>query len=322
MLHVRLRELLALNNLVLNPEPFTDSCGKYHFVYVTVNIINSKFYIGKRSTWNLEDGYIGSGRYLWHSVNKNGYENFRRFQLKFFNSGKEAYEFEERLVTEELTKLDDCYNYKIGGAGFGMGNSLGIGNKGPLGRLHIYNVTTGEERFLHDEDELPDGWEFGQPSAGACANTVWTSNPDTGEHIRIYSTDVIPDGFVLGRSGIIGNNFASGQQIHSLETGKKSIVGYGDDIPEGWAKGSGISYVQGTRHIHNPANGQMKMISSSEPLPDGFVEGRGYNSGSGTKWIHNPVTKVRRRHPKTEPLPEGFVLGSGKYNKVKTCQGL
>lgn len=48
---------------------------KYHYIYKTTCTITSKFYIGMHSTDNLEDGYVGSGKRLWYSINKHGKEN-------------------------------------------------------------------------------------------------------------------------------------------------------------------------------------------------------------------------------------------------------
>jgi group I intron endonuclease len=49
-----------------------------NFIYITTNLLNGKKYIGAHSTDNINDGYIGSGRYFLRSVKKYGKENFKR----------------------------------------------------------------------------------------------------------------------------------------------------------------------------------------------------------------------------------------------------
>ena len=47
----------------------------HHYIYKTTCSITGKYYIGMHSTSNLEDGYLGSGKRLWYSINKHGKEN-------------------------------------------------------------------------------------------------------------------------------------------------------------------------------------------------------------------------------------------------------
>lgn len=90
---------------------------KYHYVYIITNKINHKFYIGKHSTNNLDDGYMGSGIAVSKAIQKYGLENFSKRILCFCDSSDDALKVEEFLVTENLIKREDCYNANIGGKG-------------------------------------------------------------------------------------------------------------------------------------------------------------------------------------------------------------
>ena len=106
--------------------PFTDTDGFYHFTYLTINTVNNKFYLGKHTTKDLNDGYIGSGTALTNAVWTYGYLNFKQYKLQFFNTSEEAYLAEESLVSEEYLKkykdeLKVCYNLVKGGKRGGLG---------------------------------------------------------------------------------------------------------------------------------------------------------------------------------------------------------
>jgi len=47
------------------------------FIYKWTNLINGKMYIGSHKG-TIDDGYIGSGKYFNHALNKYGIENFTR----------------------------------------------------------------------------------------------------------------------------------------------------------------------------------------------------------------------------------------------------
>ena len=90
---------------------------KYNYVYIITNKINHKFYIGKHSTNNLDDGYMGSGITINNAIQKYGIENFTKRILCFCDSADDAYKVEEFLVTDNLIKRGDCYNMVVGGRG-------------------------------------------------------------------------------------------------------------------------------------------------------------------------------------------------------------
>lgn len=91
--------------------------SKYFFVYKTTHIPTGKFYIGKHSTADLSDGYMGSGIALSKAIRKYGKESFKMEILTFCESKEELSILEGRLVTQELVDDPMCYNLKLGGEG-------------------------------------------------------------------------------------------------------------------------------------------------------------------------------------------------------------
>ena len=92
---------------------------KYHYIYKTTNVINSKYYIGMHSTDNLDDGYMGSGKRLRNSINYHGKDNFIKEILEYCDSRGELKEREREIVNKELLNEDLCMNLVVGGEGGG-----------------------------------------------------------------------------------------------------------------------------------------------------------------------------------------------------------
>lgn len=90
---------------------------RYHFLYKSTNLINGKFYVGIHSTYNLKDGYLGSGKRLKRAVKKYGEENFKCEILEFFESREEVLLREKEIVNEQLINDPLCMNLKPGGNG-------------------------------------------------------------------------------------------------------------------------------------------------------------------------------------------------------------
>jgi hypothetical protein len=89
----------------------------HHTVYVTTNVQNGKFYIGKHSTRNLKDGYRGSGVWVLRAKNKKR-KLFTR-TIKFCETEKNAYEYEHEIVSIAKEIWPDlCMNITDGGMGF------------------------------------------------------------------------------------------------------------------------------------------------------------------------------------------------------------
>ena len=88
-----------------------------YIIYKTINSIDGKYYIGCHQTDNLNDGYLGSGKYLKKAIKKYGAENFRFEILHSVSSKEKMFELERSIVNEDFVKDPLTYNLKIGGSG-------------------------------------------------------------------------------------------------------------------------------------------------------------------------------------------------------------
>jgi len=139
----------------------------HHLVYVTTNIENGKFYIGKHSTANLNDNYCGSG--VWVLRAKKAKRKLFTRVVKSCQTEEEAYRQEyEIIVNAKVCWPDLCMNISDGGVGFSTSYPLvRTGELAPMyGKKHTEEVKkqiaktmsyrAGENHHMygknHDED--------------------------------------------------------------------------------------------------------------------------------------------------------------------------
>lgn len=142
-----------------------------HFIYKTTNLINGKFYLGKRSTKNVDDGYLGSGTVFKRALTKYGRGNFKREILCYTETKELNAELESLLIDESMVSNPMCYNMALGGQG-GIGPAAcrtpeqikegsrksGLTQAGRTKETHQHLVESGKKTALRfaqmSEDEL------------------------------------------------------------------------------------------------------------------------------------------------------------------------
>lgn len=93
---------------------------QYNYIYKITNQVNSKIYIGKHSTDNLDDGYMGSGILICKAENKYGIENFTKEYLAFCDTEDKLNWF-EKFYIKKYKARDVGYNLTDGGEGGNTG---------------------------------------------------------------------------------------------------------------------------------------------------------------------------------------------------------
>lgn len=110
------------------------------------NLVNGKIYVGKHSTSNLDDGYMGSGVIIQRAIKKHGKEKFYKHIIEIFESADEALEYEKSLITEEFVQNTQTYNLKRGGLGGWEHIDTNARRKGAL--TSWQNKSTREKRLF------------------------------------------------------------------------------------------------------------------------------------------------------------------------------
>ncbi len=202
---------------------------KYHYIYKTTCKVTGRYYIGMHSTDNLEDGYLGSGKRLWNSLNHYGKENHFKEILEFLPDRSSLKRREKEIVTTELIGESQCMNLVIGGEG-GFISLSGCTKGGIIASAIIKNRLKNDVEFAkkykqtfienvkkshkakkynyntfegkrHSEDtkklmsELKVGYGLG--STNSQYGTIWITNGSKNKKIK--KEDRIPKDWYKGR---------------------------------------------------------------------------------------------------------------------------
>lgn len=206
----------------------------FYTIYKTTNQINGKIYIGSHKTKNLDDGYMGSGKYLLRAIKKHGVENFMKEILFVFDNPEEMYSKEAELVNEDFLAEENTYNLKVGGfGGFDYINST----------LDIDYVSRGKNGGASFTQKLKTDFVFAE------------------NHAKLVS-ERLKAAHRAGRN-VVGTGWPKGKK-HSAETILKMSISH--------RKCTSIPSQLGTMWITNGA--LSKKIIKGDPIPEGWYKGR------------------------------------------------
>lgn len=96
----------------------------YNYIYLITNNLDNKIYVGKHSTNNLNDGYLGSGKHLKRAIRKYGKVHFSKKILAYADTEKKLNWF-ERYYIKKYNSTDLSIGYNIAHGGEGSCGNLG-----------------------------------------------------------------------------------------------------------------------------------------------------------------------------------------------------
>lgn len=212
----------------------------YYLIYKITNKITGKYYIGSHKTKNINDNYMGSGKYLKNAQKKYGIENFEKEILFVYDTAEEMYSKEREIVNEDFLTTENTYNLKIGG--FGGWDFINNDEKSRV-------LKNKKARKKADEIILE---KYG------------VKNPGQLTHNRELNRERM---LALANLGLLKPPSFKDKK-HSEKT--KQIIGEKNSVHQA---GSGNSQF-GTRWIHSITEKRSMKISKNSNLPDGWLEGR------------------------------------------------
>lgn len=95
----------------------------YHYIYKIIHK-NGRYYVGRHSTKNLNDNYMGSGKWVTHIKDKT---SLSKIILKFCSSEDELFQEEANILNEHIDHpLNMNFINKPRGNGTGKYNTMAI----------------------------------------------------------------------------------------------------------------------------------------------------------------------------------------------------
>lgn len=208
----------------------------YYIIYKITNQIDGKIYVGSHKTKNLNDDYMGSGKYLKHAQKKYGIANFIKEVLFVYDNPEQMYAKEMEIVNEDFLITKNTYNLKKGGfGGWDFINDRGfIRNKSHFDYGNKQSIIGGNKTFIEKKG---------------------IHSLENKKKAKEIQKNKYPNGTFYNK-------------YHTVET--KQNIGKKNSTTQTGERNSQF----GTRWIYSNELKLSKKISKNEILPDGWTEGR------------------------------------------------
>jgi len=219
----------------------------FYTIYKITNKINGKVYIGSHKTRNLDDNYMGSGKYLIRAIEKHGIANFTKEILFVFDNPEEMYAKEAELVNDDFLAEANTYNLKRGGfGGFDYLNSPGFDNPAhrpehinELNKRRITKLKTDPDYLRSFGNKVSLGLRSKSDQSWRTINKVGFTFKDR-KH-KPSSKLIIGEKNSINQTGT-GNSQYGTFWISNPLTQENKKLKVGQDIPDGWLKGKNVKF--------------------------------------------------------------------------------
>lgn len=267
---------------------------KYYLIYQITNNINGKIYIGQHQTYDINDGYMGSGVHLQRSIQKYGIENFSKTILFQCSSLEEMNQKEAELVNEEFVKRDDTYNVIVGGSN-GSWQKIHdaglhkLGGVNAMAKLKVSNQTPWSKFWNSLTDEEKIEWKKQHPTAMKSHFPSWKGKHHTEETKLKMSKSKKGTGCGSDNS-IYGYHWIHNDELKMRICIPEDLL-YWDYIASGWINSRGC-------HLTDEQRQKCRSININKHF----------------KWINNGL--IEKQIDLNDSLPNGFEYGKIKGKKL------
>lgn len=211
----------------------------YYTVYKITNKVNGKIYIGCHKTNDLNDGYMGSGKYLLYSQEKHGIENFTKEILFVYDNPEQMFDKEAEIVNEDFISEQNTYNLKVGGFGgwdYVNSNNLNTRELSSEQAKSMASISGDIHKQKMKDEEYSDEWKK------RVSESMKKYYRENGSHWK-------------GKKHTEETKKRIGAKTSKAQTGNKNSQ-------------------YGTRWIHSLSEKRSIRIKKEDPLPEGWSEGR------------------------------------------------